>query len=184
MKIKKEWEVKQESLGMAAQNRGREEGTVSANNEEFVHDMLGSEGEDNKQIKNGYDKESWRSASAAVFEQPSILAHHRLPDLFHYHHKLVLVKPVFAGKGYAAHGCHSNHGKPAKLPWTVDGAMCVAKAEQGSCLGQQNIQGILYLQACSWGRTHLPACLGQLGACSHCSPCILTNFPNSCHSLF
>lgn len=40
----------------------------------------------------------------------------------------------------------------AKFPWVVDRATRIVKAEQVSCLGQQNIQSILYLQVCGWGR--------------------------------
>lgn len=187
MKIKKEGEVKQESSGTSAQHRERVKRMVSANGEEFGRHMLGNEEEAKKQIKNGQDKTKAKIVKECLcscFWAAIHLGISQVPDLFHYHYKPVLVKPVFAGKGYAVHGCHSNHGKPAKLPWAVDGAVCVVKAEQGSCLGQQNIQGVLYLQACSWGRTHLPACLGQLGACSQCSLCILTNFPIRHHLLF
>lgn len=40
----------------------------------------------------------------------------------------------------------------AKFPWVVDRAMCIVKAEQVSCLGQQNIQSISYLQVRGQGR--------------------------------
>lgn len=56
MKIKKEGEVKRESLGTSVQHRGRVERMVSANSEESGGDMLGNEEEANTQIKNGQDK--------------------------------------------------------------------------------------------------------------------------------
>lgn len=69
MKIKKEGEVKQKSLGTAAQNRGRVEGMVSANSEESGQDTLGSEEESNSRSKmdmTELKEELRRSASAAI----------------------------------------------------------------------------------------------------------------------